>query len=342
MFTTVPTGPKAGTGPGAKFENYGITIPSPPDGWEKDDSARTAFGNNLLVYGRKKPDAWMAFEGRKVDFQAKESELKPKMMERLKARFSELDETLEPQPAKLMDFPAQKYEFGGIDKLSSQACRGEVYVCVTKNYMYWMYAWWPKDDFADHASIDVTRNALIFNGGSSLVVKQKPAEKTFRSRSGAYQLADTEGLWTQQPDPTSFDAKADLHLKGQGKNPATNKPSSETANLAVVILKAEGNAKEQAMAHILKQYTTEPVVTELNAPSDAEAPASGEVTPADNVARFTLTYPGSDPSANMLIVYSVIDVKDQRIVAYADATLKQKSYWEQRLMLILGTLSESK
>ena len=69
---------------------------------------------------------------------------------------------------------------------------------------------------------------------------------------------------------------------------------------------------------------------------------SGEVTPADNVARFTLTYPGSDASANMLVVYSVINVNDQRIVAYADAGMKQKSYWEQRLMLILGTLANSK
>lgn len=342
MFRTPTTGPKVGSGPGAKFENYGITIPSPPDGWEKNDSARTAFGNNLLVYARKNPEAWMAFEARKVDFAAKETELKPKMMERLKARFTELDETLEPQADKLMGFAAQKYEFGGIDKLTGNACRGEVYACVTKNYMYWMYAWWPKDDFADHGSIDVTRNALEFNGGSSLTTKTKAPEKTFRSRGGLYQLADTEGLWIQQPDPTIFDAKADLYLKGLGKNPATGKPSSEQANLAVVVLKAEGTAKEQAVAHILKQYTTDPVVTELNAPSDAEAPVSGEVTPADNVARFTLTYPGSDASANMLVVYSVIDVNDQRIVAYADAGMKQKSYWEQRLMLILGTLANSK
>ncbi len=342
MFTVAVTGPKAGSGAGAKFESYGITIPSPPDGWEKDDSARTAFGNNLLVYARKKPEAWMAFEGKKVEFAAKEAELKPKMMERLKAQFAELDETLEPQPATLMGFAGQKYEFGGIYKLTGNACRGEVYTCVTKNYMYWMYAWWPKDDFTDQASIDVTRKALEFNGGTSLTVKTKPPEKTFRSRSGLFQLADTEGLWIQQPDPTSFDAKADILLKGQGKNPATGKPSTEQANLAVVILKAEGTAKEQAVAHILKQYTTDPVVTDLNAPSDAEAPASGDVTPADNIARFTLTYPGSDASANMLIVYSVIDVNDQRIVAYADASLKQKSYWEQRLMLILGTLSNSK
>jgi len=334
----LPVAPRSA---GAKFESYGVTIPSPPAPWAKDDATRTSFGSNLLVYKREKPDGWIAYEARKVEYAAKATELKPKMMERLKKQFAELDESLEPTDATLMGFPAQKYEFGGVYKATGVSCRGEVYACVTKNFMYWMYAWWQKDDFTDTLSVDFMRQELAFNGGASLTVKAKPAEKTFRSRSGVYQLSDTEGLWTLQPDPTLQDAQADLFLKGVGKNPATNRAGSEKANLAVVILKPDGSAKEQALAHILKNYTPGAEIAELTQPSDAEAPSTGEVAVADHVARLALTYPGSESSANMLIVYSVLEVSGRRILAYADTPLTQKGYWDQRLMLIVGSLAAS-
>jgi hypothetical protein len=41
---------------------------------------------------------------------------------------------------------------------------------------------------------------------------------------------------------------------------------------------------------------------------------------------------------NKLIVFAAVDSGGKRVVAYARSTLKEAGYWEQRMMLIVGTL----
>jgi hypothetical protein len=219
-------------------------------------------------------------------------------------------------------------------------CRGEVHACVVRNFAYWVYTWAPVANFDQHAeAFQQFRDGITLTTATakSGFVPPKKADKSFRSKSGLFTLIDSEGLWAEQTDPTRQDAAAELWLKGSGKSATTGQASGEKADLVVAVLTPEGEPKEQAQAHILKQVTDGATVDELQGDPTGEAPRGGEVKVSDTVTRLKLTYKDG-PSANKLVVFTTVDTGEKRVVAYALCSLRETSYWEQRLMLIVGTL----
>jgi hypothetical protein len=320
--------------PAVTFDDYHIGLPKAADGWTRDEPTRAALGVNLLAFKRTAPDGWMAVEAKKFDFAAKPGELRPRAYDRLKAQFDELDEELKGEEAKVFGQPGERYEFRGVYRPASVGVRGEVFACVVQNYAYWVYLWAPADGYEQLAD-----SFARFRAGIRLTVPAgkappppKKTEKYFRTKGGLFLLADAEGLWTEQADPTTQDAAAELWLRGANKG----------ANLVVAVLPLEGEPKTQAREHILKQFVADgSEVAEQTGDPTGDAPSSGEVPPSDAVTRIKVT-DRERPSANKLIVFGTLDVADKRVVAYATCPLKEASYWEQRLMLIVGTLKAGK
>jgi len=333
-----------GTSAAANFADYALTVPPVPEPWVKDNTLLAKLGVNLLVYRRENPDGWIAFEAQKVDFEAKASDLKPRLLQRLRNAFDDLDEEIAGKETKFLGVTGEKYEFAGTFKYhgSGVTCRGEVYACVTKNYLYWMYSFWQKDDFKDTATIEAVRNQLVHKASGEFKPKPKPPEKTFRGPGGEFTIGDSEGLWVQQKDPTLQSADAELWLKGQGKNAATGQPSSEKASLLVVAIEPKDDLAEQAKTYVLKQFEDGAKIAEITEEPEGDAPSSGPVAASDVVKRMTLMYDETDPSSFKFVAYRAFDSKKRRIVAFASCPLKERRYWEQRLMLILGTMKEGR
>ena len=80
-----------------------------------------------------------------------------------------------------------------------------------------------------------------------------------------------------------------------------------------------------------------PTTTQRNDPL-GESPSEGPVAASDAVVRFTMKYPGTTGSADKMVVFGVTDSGGKRVVAYAWCELKKANYWEQRMMLLVGTL----
>lgn len=334
---TEATGPVAAV----KFDDYAVAIGKPADGWDKAEVTRAALGVNLVAYKHAEPDGWIAVDAKKFDSLAVATELRPRIYERLQRLFDELDEELTADPATVLGQPGEKYSFRGMYKPTGVGCRGEVHTCVVRNFAYWIYTWAPVANFDQQGeAFQQFRDGITLSATptKSNFVPQKKSDKAYRSKSGLFTLSDSEGLWTEKPDPTSQDAAAELWLKGSGKSATTGQATGEKADLVVSVLAREGEAKTQARAHILKQVTDGATVDELQSDPTGEAPKSGEVKVSDAVTRLKLTYKDG-PTANKLIVFTTLDSGDKRVVAYALCSLKEVNYWEQRMMLIVGTLT---
>jgi hypothetical protein len=165
----------------------------------------------------------------------------------------------------------------------------------------------------------------------------------FRTNSGLYTLTDSEGIWKKQADPTLQDAAGDLWLVGAKRDAATGKVSpTPEVNLIVAVVDAKGDAKAQAKEHIVAQDTDGGQTNEQSGDPVGESPSSGPVAASADVVRFTKKYPNTTGSADKLLVFKTADVGGKRVIAYAWCQPKQASYWEQRLMLLVGTLKPLK
>lgn len=327
-----------------KYDDYAVAVSPPPAPWARDEPTRAGLGVNLLAFQNPDVPGWLAVDAKKYDLAAKPGDLRPRADERLRRQFDELDEELKTEEATVQGRPAERYEFRGVYRPTGVGCRGEVYAFVAKNYAYWVFAWAPDAEFDKHAEAFAKfRGGLKVSVPAAAAPPPKKAEKSFRTKGGLYVLTDTEGLWAEQPNPTFQDAAADLWLKGTGRSAVTGGASGQKADLVVAVLDPDGDAKTQAQHHILKQVTDGATVDELTGPPAGDAPAGGEVPPADAVTRLRLKYGAEfDAGVNKLATFATVDVGKKRVVAYALCPLPQAGYWEQRLMLIVGTLKAGK
>lgn len=341
-----PTPPVLSAG-GLTFGEYAIGFPKPPDGWNRDETTRAAFGVNLFAYRTTVADGdgWVAADAKRFTSAAKSTELRAAVNEKLRRQFDELDEDITGEGMQFLGQPGERFQFRGVYRPTRAGCRGEVFACVVKNFAYWVYAWAPDAEYDKLApAFETFRNGIKVQvtadkGG----ITPPPATdgRTFRTKSGLFTLTDTEKLWTEGKDPTSQDKDAELWLRGTGKSASTGQATTDKADLVVAVLPPEGEAKEQAQAHILKQVVNGATVQELQGDPTGDAPPGGEVKVSDAVTRLKLTYPDG-PTANKLIVFASVDVDGKRVVAYALCPLRQANYWEQRLMQIVGTLKAGK
>lgn len=341
-----PAPPVSAAG-GLQFDEYAIGFPKPPDGWNRDETTRAALGVNLFAYrvSATTGDGWVAADAKRFTSAARASELRSAVNEKLRKQFDELDEDITGEVTQFLGQPGERFQFRGVYRPTQTGCRGEVFACVVQNYAYWVYAWAPDAEFDKLAPVfESFRNGIKVQVSAGKGGSTPPLGidgRTFRTKSGLFTLSDSEKLWTEGKDPTSQDKDAELWLRGTGKSASTGQVTTDKADLVVVVLVPEGEAKEQAQAHILKQVVDGATVQELQGDPTGDAPPGGEVKVSGTVTRLKLTYPDG-PTANKLIVFSSVDVDGKRVVAYALCPLKQSNYWEQRLMQIVGTLKAGK
>lgn len=321
-----------------RFPDYGLTLNGPGDGWAKDEDTRAALGVNLTAFKHSGPEGYVALHARKITSDTGKAQLLPTAKELLDAQFEDLDETFTPVEAKLLGFTGEKYEFTGRYRATGTGCRGEVYAVVARNTLLWVYTWGDRDGFDALApAFDQFRANLKLDTPKTSDAVKRPAVE-FRTNSGLFTLSDAESLWKKQADPTLKDEKGDLLLYGFRRTAGGSLAPKEEAYLVVALLDPDGEAKGQAQKHLLTQFAEGPVVTELEGEPDGDPPAGGPVPASDSVVRLALKYPDADRGIEKLVALTTIDSGGKRVVAYAWCQLSQRAYWEQRLMLLVGTL----
>lgn len=334
--------PAANTSP-YTYPEYTLSYQGPGDGWEEDRGTRDHLKMNLACFKRTAPEGYIAVRAVKTEGAASKADLFPAVRELLnnKDNFEDVDEELTPTEAKFLGGTAEKYEFLGVYKKTDTGCRGEVYAVAVGTLKVWVYCWAERDRFAELAPAFEQFRAGFKVESKAGETKIQRQVKDFRTPAGLYQLTDAEGLWQEQKDPKSQDPEGDLWLAGSQRSAATGRTDPKpSANLIVARLKPDGEANAQAKKHILEQfnYGAGDVLNDLAGDPLGDAPAGGPVAASAEVVRFTKKDPNTTGSADKLIVYKVIDAGGERVVAYASCHPKQGSYWEQRLMLLVGTL----
>ncbi len=325
------------------YPDYALSYSGPGEGWEEDKETQNQWKFRLAGFKSKSPEGYIAVQVMKTEGEAGKGDLLPAAVAALKDKFDDLDEKLTPTEAKLLGATAEKYEFTGVYKTTDTGCRGEVYAVAVRNLKVWVYCWAERDKFGDLAPAFEG-----FRAGMKLETKANETKiqrqvTPFRTNSGLYTLTDTEGLWKKQEDPTRQDAAADLWLAGFKRDAASGQLKTKpTADLVVATIEPKGDAKTQAKAHILEQFADGAATNVQDGDPVGETPSSGAVAASDSVMRMTMKYPGADRSIEKMMVYSVIDTGGKRVVAYGWCQLGESNYWEQRLMLLVGTLKPLK
>lgn len=322
------------------YPDYNLKYQGPGEGWQEDKETQGDLKFRLAAFKSPSPEGYIAVQVVKTEGEAGKGDLLPAALGVLKDKFDDLDEEIRPEAATLLGSPAEKYEFTGVYRKTTAGCRGEVYAVAVRNLKVWVYFWTARDHFDTLApAFEKFRGNMTLEtkGNEPKVTRQK---KEYRTSSGLYVLTDSEGNWQQQKDPTRQDAAADLWLTGARRNATTGllEPNPD-ANLVVAVLDKKGDdAKAQAKAHVLDQFAAGAETNEQAGDPAGDTPSSGPVAGSDAVVRFKMTYPGSDRSIEKMMVFRVTDTGGKRVVAYAWCQLRDAGYWEQRLMLLTGTL----
>lgn len=328
------------------YADYNLAYSGPGDGWEKDDTTRDRLKMTMACFKHTSPEGYIAVRAVKTEGAASKADLFPAVREVLnnKDNFDEVDEELTPTEAKFLGATAERYEFLAMYKKadgSETGCRGEVHAVAVGTLKVWVYCWAERDRFGELApAFEAFRAGFKVDqpkGGETKIPRQA---KEYPTGGRSCVLTDTEGVWREQKDPKSQDADADLWLAGFKRSAATGQSDQKSsADLIVARLKPDGDAREQAKKHILGVFNfgAGDVLNDLSGEPVGDAPSSGPVADSPDVVRFTKKDPNAS-SADKLIVFKVIDAGGERVVAYAACHPKQASYWEQRLMLLVGTL----
>lgn len=321
------------------YPEYTLSFSGPGEGWAEDKDTQGTMKVNLACFKRAAPEAYIAVRAIKTEGEAGKGDLLPMAMAVLKERFEDLDEEVKPVEVKFLGVPAERYDLTGVYKTRELGCRIEVYAVAVRNLKVWVYCWGERDQFDQLAPQFEAFRAGMRVEGKAAETKIQRTKTDFRTGSGLYTLTDTEGLWKKQDDPTRKDPAGDLWLTGSKRVATTGLPErNSSADLVVAVLDPMGDAKEQAQAHIVAQDTEGGVVQVQSGDPVGEAPASGPVAASDDVVRFTKKYPDTTGTADKMIVFRVVDSGGKRVVAYAWCQPKDASYWEQRMMLMVGTL----
>lgn len=329
------------------YPEYALSFTGPGDGWQQDKETQSYLKMNLACFKHTAPEGYIAVRAVKSEGGAAKGDLLPAVKGLLgdpeKGPFDDIDETFSPTDVTFLGGEGEKYEFLGLYRPTGTGCRGEIHAVAVRNLKVWVYCWAERDRFDELAPAFERFRAgmkVEAKGGEPKVQRQK-AE--FRSPGGLYTLTDAEGVWKKQSDPTRQDAAAELWLHGYKRVPTTGVLEAKpNADLLVAVLEPTGDPVAQAKAHIIAQDAEGGVVTDQAGDPVGEAPADGPVAASDDVLRFTKKYPDTTGSADKLIVFKVADSGGKRVIAYAWCPLKQATYWEQRLMLLVGTLKPLK
>jgi hypothetical protein len=321
------------------YPDYTLSYSGPGEGWQEDKELQGYMKVNLACFKSSSPEGYIAVRAMKSEGEAAKGDLLPALKAILTDRFDDVDDELSPSEVKLLGGTGEKYEFAGVYKPAGTGCRGEVHAVAVRNLKVWVYCWAERDRFDELApAFDKFRAGMKLEprGGEPKVQRQ---QTEFRTNSGLYLLTDSEGLWRKQTDPTRQDAAADLWLIGSKRTATTGQLDQKpSADLVVAVLDPKGDAKAQAKEHILAQNVDGAVVNEQVGDPLGESPSSGQVPATDAVTRMKMTYPDTTGSADKLVVFTVVDTGGKRVVAYGWCQPRQASYWEQRLMLLVGTL----
>lgn len=325
------------------YPDYGLSYSGPGEGWAEDKETQSQWKFRLAGFKNQSPEGYIAVQVMKTEGEAGKGDLLPAAVAALRDKFDDLDEKLTPSEAKLLGAAAEKYEFAGVYKATGTGCRGEVYAVAVRNLKVWVYCWAERDRFSDlAAALDGFRAGMKLEAKANETKIQKKVTE-YRTNSGRYTLTDTEGIWKKQEDPTRQDAAADLWLAGFKRDAASGQLHPKpTADLVVATLDPKGDPKAQAKAHILAQFADGAATNEQAGDPVGETPSSGAVAASEAVVRFTMKYAGADRSIEKMMVFSVVDSGGKRVVAYAWCQLGESNYWEQRLMLLVGTLKALK
>jgi hypothetical protein len=336
-----------------KYEKYqvGYTFPKSLAGWEKDignNSGKGRLDASMLGFRKRSGEnslGWVVFHAKNFEATPGEPELRTLTVETLRRTFEEIPDELETTPDSLMGLKALRMTFRGIYSETNETCAGEVYIAANKGTVYWAYAWGPEqtvnslaDDFA------TIRGGLKLLTSAATTNEPKPIAKEYRGSGAAYKLfvvTDHEGLWKfdRNIDPKTRDPKAELYLDASFVRRANTPP---TVELAVCLLANGADPKTTAEDHIKMQLPvseTPPEIDVVEGEPTGEAPKITNIEPKSPVTRLRARYRGADNTVHRFVVYATLPPgQDQTVMAYAICPLKDKEKWEQRMMLIVGSL----
>jgi len=319
---------------------YGLAIKplEASTGWEKYDSTMDAFSGKLFGYKRaNRPEGWIIADAKKYEYAVRPTDLKERLNEQLAKNFAEIPPNLEGTPASLLGMPALKFSFRGLHRETNAVCLGDVYALAMNTVGVWIYQYAGETDYAGMEDAFQTARASLRKlpkaGGEAAPRFDKP----YRSKSGLFVVTDTDGVWEKKNGPETQDAKAELWLRGTGRTGGRRDPSN-TADLVVAVLDEGTDVEKHILAQMNEGFKSEPLTGEPT----GDLPSAGELKLNCEVTRLKLRYPGADSSAHKLIAYASVPSGGKTVVAYAQCSLKDLEFWEQRLMQIVGSLKAGK
>ena len=132
----------------SKEFNYRFTFPD--SAWKQDNATRMNAKANLLAMKRSNPNAWFGLAGHAYKTSAPEkTQVIDEAVKRLEGYFQELE--WDPAPdGFLAQRPAWVIVFQG--KVDNTLMKGECYILVHKNIVYWFTTWCAMKDAPTMAS----------------------------------------------------------------------------------------------------------------------------------------------------------------------------------------------
>ncbi len=310
-------------------------------GWTKHDSTRNDFKAALFGYVKgdeNAPGAWIVGDAKRLDHAAGPADLRERATELLNGRFDNVTEADDARDDQLCGRAATRFLFRASDKKTGENIVVEIHALANKAIGIWVFSWALERDFAGLAGdFQNIRSGLQIAEASDINSEVSVSAKPYRSKSGLFTVKDQDGLWAKKEPPASIDTDGTLWLHGTPK--VGGKSKTSTAELVVVEIDPSGDPKEQATELVKKSLPAgESVIEELTGEPTGDPPA-GELNPGFPVTRLKVRYKNAVGSVNKLLVYASVESGKKLIVAYAYCELKDRPYWEQRLMQIVGSLT---
>jgi len=338
----------------AKYENYlvSFSFPKDLDGWvpdEGDNSGKVLLGANMIAFRKPRdndtPLGYIVFQGKQMEYTPAEAELVSITTSALNKAFEEIPGELDSGPDKYLGLDAVRINFRGVYKQTNQTCAGVVYVAASKGIIYTSYAWGPEQTVNDlQGEFAKIRDGMQFLPIADTTNALKPLKKDYRGKGPAYKLfviTDHEAIWylDRNVDPKSRGSEfISLYLEGDLNRKLNQRAAAE---FFVVILDAAADPKAVAEDFIKSQLPKsdiEPEVAVVDGEPIGAAPKVIGIEPQTTVTRWKVRYRGADNTVNKFVTYSTLETDGKIVVAYAICSMKDMPVWEQRLMLITGTL----
>lgn len=316
--------------------------PASDSGWTKHDSTRLNFNAALFGYVKggdeNAPTASIVGDARTYSYAVRPADLRERVTQLLSKEFDNVTESEEAREETLCGQPATRLLYRATNKKTGDAVLLEVHTLASKTLAVWLFSWAAEREFAGYASaFQSVRSGLQIIPTNTPSLGVPTFTKTHRSKSGIFTIQDSEGLWVVKEPATSLDLAGTLWLRGTPKSAGGKKPSP--VDLVVIEVEPKGDASQQAL-ELVKQSLPEgeSTIEEVTAEPTGDV-ATGELNPTTPVTRLKVKYKGAESSVNKLVVFSSVESQGKLIVAYTNCQWKDQTYWEQRLMQIVGSLT---